>query len=83
MERSFVIQNRPIGLAELEQMGALVADHPDWSRYRLSRELILCPRSHTEAGHHSERPFVVRLRATITFAQTFLKPWCREKCHKS
>jgi hypothetical protein len=41
VEKSLVIQNRPIGLAELEQMGALLADHPDWSRYRLSRELIL------------------------------------------
>src|SRR5208283_558650 len=39
MEKSLVIQGRPIGPVELEQVRRLLADHPDWSRYRLSREL--------------------------------------------
>jgi len=37
VEKSLVIQGRQIGSAELEQVRGLVAAHPDWSRYRLSR----------------------------------------------
>jgi len=33
------MQGRPIGPAELEQVRGLLAAHPQWSRYRLSREL--------------------------------------------
>jgi hypothetical protein len=34
-----VIQGRPIGVAELEQIRQWLAAHPDWSRHRLSRVL--------------------------------------------
>jgi len=34
-----VMQGRQIGAAELEQVRGLLAAHPDWSRYRLSREV--------------------------------------------
>jgi len=33
------LQGRRFGPRELEQVRSLVADHPDWSRYRLSRQL--------------------------------------------
>ena len=33
------MQGRPIGPVELEQVRGLLAAHPDWSRYRLSRDL--------------------------------------------
>jgi hypothetical protein len=39
MDNSLIIQGRPIGPAELAQVRGLLADHPDWSRYRLSRQL--------------------------------------------
>jgi len=39
MDNSLIIQGRPIGRAELAQVRGLLAAHPDWSRYRLSREL--------------------------------------------
>ena len=39
MEKTLVIQGRSIGPDELEQVRGLLATHPDWSRYRLSREL--------------------------------------------
>jgi Domain of unknown function (DUF4338) len=39
VENSLVIQGRQIGAAELEQVRGLLAAHPDWSRYRLSRDL--------------------------------------------
>jgi hypothetical protein len=39
MDHSLIIQGRQIGPDELEQVGGLLAAHPDWSRYRLSREL--------------------------------------------
>ena len=39
MDHSLIMQGRPIGPAELEQVRGLLAAHPDWSRYRLSREL--------------------------------------------
>jgi hypothetical protein len=39
MENSQVIQGRVIGPVELEQVRSLLATHPEWSRYRLSREL--------------------------------------------
>jgi hypothetical protein len=41
MEKSLVIQGRQIGPVELEQVRGLLTAHPDWSRYRLSRELCL------------------------------------------
>jgi hypothetical protein len=34
-----IIQGRLIGAAELDQVRHLLASHPDWSRWRLSREL--------------------------------------------
>ena len=39
MESSFVLQGRRIGAAELQQVRQLLGSHPEWSRYRLSREL--------------------------------------------
>jgi hypothetical protein len=39
VENSLIIQGRPLGPAELAQVRGLLAAHPDWSRYRLSREL--------------------------------------------
>ena len=39
MDNRLIIQGRQIGPAELEQVRGLLAAHPDWSRYRLSREL--------------------------------------------
>lgn len=34
-----VLQGRRLGPEQLEQVRTLVAEHPDWSRYRLSRQL--------------------------------------------
>jgi len=39
VDHSLIIQGRQIGPAELAQVRGLLAAHPDWSRYRLSREL--------------------------------------------
>jgi Domain of unknown function (DUF4338) len=39
VDHSLIMQGRQIGPAELEQVRGLLAAHPDWSRYRLSREL--------------------------------------------
>jgi len=39
VDHSLIIQGRQIGAAELGQVRGLLATHPDWSRYRLSREL--------------------------------------------
>ncbi len=39
VDNSAIIQGRPIGPAELAQVRGLLAAHPDWSRYQLSREL--------------------------------------------
>ena len=39
MEQSLVMQGRSLGPAELAQVRGLLAAHPDWSRYRLSRDL--------------------------------------------
>ena len=36
-----IIQGRRIGVVELEQIRQLLAEHSDWSRWRLSRELAL------------------------------------------
>src|SRR5208337_3598656 len=41
MDNSLIIQGRQVGPAELAQVRGLLASHPDWSRYRLSRELCL------------------------------------------
>ncbi len=38
-ENSEVIQGRRIGAAQLDQIRQLVADHPDWSRRRVSQEV--------------------------------------------
>ncbi len=38
-EQQTVIQGRPIGPDEVEQVQRLLAEHPDWSRRRLSQEL--------------------------------------------
>jgi len=34
-----MIQGRPVGLGEVQQVRQWLAEHPDWSRWRLSREL--------------------------------------------
>ncbi len=34
MDHSLIMQGRPIGPAELEQVRGLLAAHPEWSRYR-------------------------------------------------
>lgn len=39
MNQAAIIQGRPIGAAEVEQIRQLLAEHPDWSRWQLSREL--------------------------------------------
>lgn len=39
MTETYVIQGRQIGAVELGQIRYLLAEHPDWSRWRLSREL--------------------------------------------
>ncbi len=39
VEANLVMQGRAIGPVELEQVRGLLTAHPDWSRYRLSREL--------------------------------------------
>ena len=39
MNEAPLIQGRRIGAAELEEVRQLLADHPDWSRWCLSREL--------------------------------------------
>lgn len=39
MNESSLLQGRDFGAAELEQVRHLLATHPDWSRWRLSREL--------------------------------------------
>lgn len=41
MIESGFIQGRQIGAEQLHQVRALVATHPQWSRYRLSRELCV------------------------------------------
>jgi len=41
VDNILVMQGRHIGPAELEQVRGLLAAHPAWSRYRLSRELCL------------------------------------------
>src|SRR5271157_4807552 len=41
MNHSLIMQARQIGPDELAQVRGLLAAHPDWSRYRLSRELCL------------------------------------------
>jgi hypothetical protein len=39
MSETFVLQGRHLGPDALSQVKALIADHPEWSRYRLGREL--------------------------------------------
>jgi hypothetical protein len=39
VESNFVMQGRPMGALELAQVRGWLAAHPEWSRYRLSREL--------------------------------------------
>jgi hypothetical protein len=39
MNSSITVQNRELTLADIHGMQALIAAHPDWSRYRLSREI--------------------------------------------
>ena len=36
-----VLQGRPFGPVQLAQIQSLLSQHPDWSRYKLSRELAL------------------------------------------
>ena len=39
MTKTYLLQGRQIGAAELEQIRQFLAEHPHWSRWRLSREL--------------------------------------------
>lgn len=39
MNEPGIVQGRRIGVGELEQVRQLLAEHPDWSRHRLSRQL--------------------------------------------
>ena len=39
MSETIALQGRVLGVSELAQMQQLLAAHPEWSRYRLSREL--------------------------------------------
>jgi hypothetical protein len=39
VESLFILQGRAINRAELQQVEQLLESHPDWSRYRLSRQL--------------------------------------------
>lgn len=39
MESNLVLQGRVLGSAQVQQVRQLLASHPDWSRYRLSRQL--------------------------------------------
>ena len=39
VESVLMLQGRAIGAAQLQQLRQLLASHPEWSRYRLSREL--------------------------------------------
>lgn len=39
VEDAFILQGRKITASDLEQVQQLLKSHPDWSRYRLSREL--------------------------------------------
>jgi hypothetical protein len=41
VEGTLILQGRAIGAAALQQVQQLVASHPQWSRYRLSRELCV------------------------------------------
>lgn len=45
-----VMQGRELGAAELTQIRSLIATRPDWSRYRLSRELCLLWNWRTATG---------------------------------
>src|ERR1035441_7845826 len=38
-EAQVIMQGRAIGWGEVQQVRQLLAEHPDWSRWRLSREL--------------------------------------------
>ncbi len=40
-EAQVIIQGRRIGPADVQQVGRLLSEHPDWSRWRLSRELAV------------------------------------------
>ena len=39
MTKTYLLQGRQIGAAQLEQIRQFLAEHPHWSRWRLSREL--------------------------------------------
>jgi hypothetical protein len=41
MQASLQIQGRAWSLEQIQQIGQWVAEHPGWSRYRLSRQLCL------------------------------------------
>lgn len=42
MNETFILQGRRLGPSELSQVAQLIAEHPGWSRYRLSCELARC-----------------------------------------
>ena len=41
MNETFILQGRRIGPGELDQVRQLLAEHPEWARFRISRELAL------------------------------------------
>jgi cysteine synthase len=41
MQLPTILQGRPFGPEQLEQIRALIGQNPDWTRYRLSREVAV------------------------------------------
>jgi hypothetical protein len=41
VNETFILQGRLIGPGELDQVRQLLAEHPEWARFRISRELAL------------------------------------------
>lgn len=61
-----VMQGRELGAAELAQIRTLVRTEPDWSRYRLSRELCLLWKWRTATGQIKDmaaRTLLLKLEA--------------------
>lgn len=50
MNERMIVQGRLLGPSELGQVVQLIAEHPEWTRYRLSRELAQCWNWRNAAG---------------------------------
>ncbi|MDA0321847.1 MAG: DUF4338 domain-containing protein [Verrucomicrobia bacterium] len=50
MSTETIIQGRAIGAAEVDRVRRLLAEHPDWNRTRLSRELCAAWNWHNDRG---------------------------------